>query len=59
MFGAESEELLVELVREQEFIYNVQHESHLNATKLANAWDSISKFCCVILNGRFWGFRLD
>ena len=43
MFGAESVEVLVELVREQEFIYNAQHESHMDATKVANAWDSISK----------------
>ena len=41
MFGAESVEVLVELVREQEFIYNAQR--HMDATKVANAWDSISK----------------
>ena len=43
MFGAESVEVLVELVREQEFIYNALHESHMDATKVANTWDSISK----------------
>ena len=41
--AAEAIGVLIELVREQEFIYNAKHESHMNATMLANVWESIAK----------------
>ena len=41
--GSEAIEMLIELVREQEFIYNAKHESHMDATMLANVWESIAK----------------
>ena len=35
--------MLIELVREREFIYNAKHESHVDAMVLANVWWSIAK----------------
>ena len=36
---AEAIEILIELVRELEFIYNAKHENHMDATMLANVWE--------------------
>ena len=41
--AAEAIEMLIELVREREVIYNAKHESHMDATMLANVWESIAK----------------
>ena len=41
--AAEAIEMLIELVREREFINNAKHESHMDATMLANVWESIAK----------------
>ena len=41
--AAEAIETSIELVREREFIYNAKHESHTDATTLANVWESIAK----------------
>ena len=40
---AEAIKMLIELVREQEFIYNAKHDSHMDATMLANVWERIVK----------------
>ena len=39
----EAIEMLIELVREREFICNAKHERHMDATLLANVWESIAK----------------
>ena len=41
--ATEAIEMLIELVREREFIYNAKHESHMDGTMLANVWESIAK----------------
>ena len=41
--AAEAIEMLIELVREREFIYNAKYESHMDATMLANVWESTAK----------------
>ena len=38
--AAEAIEMLIELVREREFIYNAKHESHRDARMLANVRQS-------------------
>ena len=45
--AAEAIEMLIKLVREREFIYNAKHESHMDATMLANVWESIAKIVNV------------
>ena len=45
--AAEAIEMLIELVREREFIYNAKHESHMDATMLANVWESIARIVNV------------
>ena len=54
--AAEAIEVLIELVREREFIYwrNAKHGSHMDATMLANVWESIAKTVNVIgMDGEF------
>ena len=41
--AAEAIEMLIELVRERECTNNAKHESHMDATMLANVWESIAK----------------
>ena len=41
--AAEAIEMLIELVREREFIYNAKHESHMDARMLANVWEGSAK----------------
>ena len=41
--AAEAIEMLIELLRERKFMYNAKHDSDMDATMLANVWESIAK----------------